>query len=83
MRLDILAAILDQLYTDRAFVIEKGNVLKYAQADINDMYALQEQLSIWESEQKLVQLKPLSECNDAEPCIRLIAYLLPNLNRRI
>lgn len=75
MEKNVLASGLDILFADRAYEIEKQTVMTYAVS--SDSEEVQTQLNEWSAEGKLLILKPLTECDDMEKCIKLLTWIQP------
>jgi hypothetical protein len=70
-----LASGLDIMYADRVREIFKFDVMVYARTV--DEYAVQEQLKNWQEAGCIEIIKPLAECKDMEPCIKLLSWIQP------
>jgi hypothetical protein len=70
MRSDVLASALTHLYNDRLTEIHTKDILTYSHTA--DMAAIQTQLEEWKRAGYLVILKPVKDCADREPCVRLL-----------
>lgn len=70
-----LASGLDIMYADRIREISKFDVMVYARTLDGD--AVQEQLKNWQEAGCIEIIKPLAECEDMEPCIRLLNWIQP------
>jgi hypothetical protein len=78
MRSDILASGLDNLYADRVDFVEKFTIMTYGRDSEEE---IQKQLNAWAKAGFLRILKPLIECADMEPCVKLLSFIQPNPNR--
>ena len=74
---EALASILDNLYADRVENVEKFTIMTYSKA--SDQEA-QEILNEWAQAGYIEIIKPLSECEKMEPCIRLVSFIQENPN---
>jgi hypothetical protein len=73
MRNDILAAACTNMYCDRLTDIFKIDVITYSRTEnINEIQNL---LNRWENEGYLQILKPIKDCANREPCIRLLKII--------
>lgn len=75
MRADVLASGLDIMYADRIGEAYKQTVMAYSKTF--DEEAVQSQLNQWADSGFIKIIKPLAECEDMEPCIRLLGWIQP------
>lgn len=61
------------MYYDRITDIFKIDIIVYSGTD--EINAIQEVLNDWERSGYLIILKPINDCMDREPCIRLVKPL--------
>lgn len=73
-----LASGLDNLYADRVRIVERFTILTYSESTEIET---QEMLEEWQSSGFIKIIKPVSECEKMEPCIELLSFIQPNLNR--
>jgi hypothetical protein len=70
-----LASGLDMLYADRVRDIYKETIMNYSRTF--DECSVQNQLQNWEEAGCIQIIKPLAECEDMEPCIKLLGWIQP------
>ena len=73
MRADVLASGLDNLYANRAYEIFKKDVATYSKTE--NLNAIQIQLFEWQNQGYIEILKPLEDCEELEPCIKLLKFI--------
>jgi hypothetical protein len=75
VKTDVLASGLDIMYADRIREVSKIDVMTYSESHEEGL--IQNQLNQW-SEKGLVEIiKPLAQCKDREPCIKLLGWIQP------
>jgi hypothetical protein len=75
MRTNSLASGLDNMYADRVGEAYKQTVMAYS--DTFDEEAVQSQLNQWADSGLIKIIKPLAECEDMEPCVKLLGWIQP------
>jgi len=70
-----LASGLDAMYADRVDQVYKKTVMMYARTF--DEKSVQEQVNNWSEAGCIEIIKPLSKCEDMDPCIRLLDWIMP------
>ena len=78
MNINSLASVLDNLFADRLYEILKIDIIRYSEATEVEAQTVLDQ---WAAAGYLRIIRPLVECADMEPCIRLHGFILPNPNR--
>ncbi len=63
------------MYADRLTDIFKIDVVTYSLC--SNLVEIQFTLDKWQNKGLLKILKPLAECEDMEPCIRLLGWIQP------
>jgi len=63
------------MFADRIKEAYKQTVMTYSKT--SDEVAVQLQLNEWEKNGYIKIIKPLAECEDMEPCIKLLGWIQP------
>jgi hypothetical protein len=76
MNIKVLSAGLDNMYADRLTDIFKIDIVTYSLC--SDLVEIQFTLDEWQKKGFLKILKPLAECKDKEPYIKLLGWIQPH-----
>jgi hypothetical protein len=76
METKVLINALNNLYCDRAYDICRKTIITYSHSP--DITTIQSKLQEWQSSGYLLILKPLVDCSDLEPSIRLLKLIPKN-----
>lgn len=63
------------MYADRLINIYKVDIMTYSKS--SDESIVQSQLNRWAETGLIEIIKPLAQCEDMEPCIKLLGWIQP------